>query len=298
MKKVLFLIFIVSKSFSQVYQPFIFVENKPFVYDTAAQYLGQNALNNYYKKQYVEAIKLYDSLFKLKPYYYQGYFNQARCLALIGDYERAVKALNNYVVNAKDKCNCVLIKYTKDFESLNKNKSLDSSLRKCCSNSIEKVKNEKLMSQLIVLDAVEQEILGNDNPEREGKLKENFKAFCSLVDTTNFPDINNVGYKGINSVSMIVLHADYYPAIQNSLGWKLMKQYKKKGYNVKQIAYIIDRSLRNLGRPQLYGTILSQYESGKMVLYRYDSLEELVKRRKELGFQSYEEYLKNKSILK
>lgn len=298
MKRVLFLIFIGSKSFSQVYQPFIFVENKPFVYDTAAQYLGQNALDNYYKKKYVEAVKLYDSLFKLKPYYYQGYFNQARCLAVIGDYERTVKALNNYVLYAKDKCNCALIKYTKDFESLNKNKSLDSSLIKCCPNSVEKVKNGKLMSQLIVLDAVEQEVLGNDNSEREGKLKENFKVFCSLVDTINFPSVKDIGDKGINAVSIIILHADYYPTIQNSLGRKLMKQYKKKGYNVKQIAYIIDRSLRNLGRPQLYGTILSEDGSGKRVLYKYDNLEELVKRRKELGFQSYEEYLKNKSILK
>ncbi len=298
MKRVLFLIFIVSNSFSQVYQPFIFLENRPFVYDTAAQYLGQKAIDNYYKKQYVEAVKIYDSLFILKPSYYQGYFNQARCLALIGNYERTIKALNNYVAYAKDKCNCALIKYTKDFENLNKNKRLDSSLIKCCANSVEKVRNEKLMSQLIILDAVEQEILGNNNSGREGRLKENFKVFCNLVDTTNFPSVKDIGDKGINSVSLIVLHADYYPKIQNSLGRKLMEQYKKKGYNVKQIAYIIDRSLRNLGRPQLYGTILSEDGSGKRVLYKYDSLEELVKRRKELGFQSYEEYLKNKSILK
>jgi tetratricopeptide (TPR) repeat protein len=298
MKKVLFFIFIVTKSFGQVYQPFIFVENKPFVYDTAAQHLGQKAIDKYYKKQYVEAVKLYDSLFKLKPSYYQGYFNQARCLALIGDNERAVITLNKYVVYSKERCSCDLIKYTKDFESLNKNESLDSALLKCCSYSIEKVKNEKLMSRLIVLDAVEQEILGNDNSERDRKLKENFKVFCSLVDTTNFPGVKDIGNKGINSVSLIILHADYYPTIQNSLGRKLMKQYKKKGYNVKQVAYIIDRSLRNMGQPQLYGTILYEDESGKRVLYKYDSLEELVKRRKELGFQSYEEFLKNKSILK
>lgn len=298
MKRILFFIFIVGKYFGQIYQPFIFLENKPFVYDTAAQYLGQKAIDSYYKKQYVEAVKIYDSLFILKPSYYQGYFNQARCLALIGDYERTIKALSNYVAYAKDECSCTLIKYTKDFEDLNKNKSLDSFLVKCCSNSVEKVRNEKLMAQLIVLDAVEQEILGNNNSERKGKLKENFKVFCSLVDTTNFPSVEDIGDKGINSVSLIILHADYYPTIQNSLGRKLMKQYKKKGYNVKQIAYIIDRSLRNLGQPQFYGTILSEDGSGKRVLYKYDNLEELVKRRKELGFQPYEEYLKNKSLLK
>lgn len=206
--------------------------------------------------------------------------------------------MNNYVVYSKEKCSCALVKYTKDFESLNKNKKLDSILIKCCSYSMEKVKDEKLMSKLVVLNAVEQEILGNDNSDRIGKLKENFKDFCSFVDTTNFPSVLDIGDKGINSISLIVLHADYYPTIQNSLGLKLMKQYDMKGYNVKQIAYIIDRSLMNLGRPQLYGTILSEDENGKRVLYKCDSLEELVKRRKKLGFQSYEEFLKNKSILK
>ena len=298
MKRILFLLFISWKSFSQIYQPFIFIENKPFVYDTVAQHLGQKAIASYYKKEYVEAVKIYDSLFVLKPSYYQGYFNQARCLALIGDYERTLKALNNYVTNSKDKCNCDLVRYTKDFESLHNNRSLDSFLIKCCAYSVERVKNEKLMSQLIVLDAMEQEILGSDNSDRIGKLKENFKVFCSLVDTTNFPSVKEIGNKGINAVGIIVLHADYYPAIQNSLGRKLMKQSKNKGYSVKQVAYIIDRSLMNLGQPQLYGTILSEDGNGKRVLYKYDSLEKLIKRRKELGFQSYEEYLKNKSILK
>jgi tetratricopeptide (TPR) repeat protein len=297
-KKVLFVIFVTTKSFSQVYQPFIFVENKPFVYDTTAQYLGQKALDSYYKKEYVEAVKLYDTLLKLKPSYYQGYFNQARCFALIGDNERTVIAVNKYVVHAQEKCNCALVKYTKDFESLNKHKRLDSSIVKCCSHSMEKVTNENLASKLIVLSAVEQEILGNDNSERIGKLRENFKNFCSLVDTTDFPSIKAIGEKGINSVSLIVLHADYYPTIQHSLGLKLMSQFDKKGYNAKQIAYIIDRSLSNLGRPQLYGTILSKDENGNCFLYKYDNLEELVKRRNELGLQSYEEFLKNKSILK
>jgi hypothetical protein len=274
------------------------LENKPFVYDTAAQYLGQKALDNYYKKQYPEAVKLYDSLFELKPSYYQGYFNQARCYVLIGDNKRTVEALNKYVFYAKEKCNCALIKYTKDFEDLHKNRDIDSSLAKCCSYSKGKVGNEELMSKLIVLDAVEQEILGNDNADRKARLRENFKAFCDLVDTTDFPGVKDIGEDGINSVNTIILHADYYPTIQNSLGWKLMKQDEKKGYSVKEAAYIIDRSLRNLNRPQLYGTISLEDQNGKRALYKYDDLEKLVKRRKELGFQPYEEYLKNKSILK
>jgi hypothetical protein len=287
---------------AQIYQHFIFIEGKPFVYDVPNQQLAEKAIGFYYQGINDSAIFYYKKLIEQKPNYYQAYFNIAKIYARQKDYLNVEKSLIKYVQYAKENCSCSFLNETEEFKTFSDSTSLALIKKDCCANHEKYVSDNKLAKPDLLLalqfiEGKEQEILGNNIANREELLKANFSEFNRIVDTTFLPGHSDIG-KGTALVELIVLHTDYYPEIQNSLGKKILISAETKGYNPKMAAYIIDRSLRNMNKPQLYGTILIQNEKGESISYQYDNYDALVKRRKELGFQSLEDFLKNKSITK
>lgn len=303
--KVIYLFtFLSSQAFSQIYQPFIFIDNRPMVYDVPLQELAQKALTFYYFRTLDSSVYYYNLLLNKKPSYYQGYYNLARAYALKNDYKGTINALSNYVSNVKEECNCSFLTDVDSFKPYKDSVAFKAIVTKCCGSFLKYVLEKKItqpekLLKITYLDGKEQEILGNDSlyknrSEQIQQLKRNFAAFTQVIDTTNFPSAASIG-KGIELIQLIVLHADYYPGIQFSLGQKLLSCSEEKGYNPKMAAYIIDRALRNMGKPQLYGTILLR-NNAEVTLYNYDDLEKLKERRKKLNFQTVDEYLKNQSI--
>lgn len=87
------LVILANNSFAQLFQPFVFQENQPFVYDTIPQILAQKGISAYYKDHLNDAITYYDSVLLVKPTYYQAYFNLSRFLARNGQIDRSKEAL-------------------------------------------------------------------------------------------------------------------------------------------------------------------------------------------------------------
>lgn len=292
---------------SQIYQHFIFVNNIPLNYDMPCQQLAQKAIIYYYNGNNDSSIFYYRKLLHLKPDYYQGYFNIAKAYAQKQDYRNVMDCLKKYVRLSKEKCICSYLTETEEFKTIIDSLPFLPVKDSCCyyqnKYAIDnKLRHPEVLSKLQYLDGREQEILGNtnywqkDGSAGEALLKNNFTEFAALIDTTNLPGHEDIG-KGTGLVQLIVLHCDYYPSIQYNLGKKILIS-KEKGYDPKMGAYIIDRSLQNMGKPQLYGTVLLKNNTGEEILYQYDDLEEVKKRREKLHMQTIEEYLKNKSITK
>jgi hypothetical protein len=273
-------------------------------YDMPLQITAERGIRDFYFEKLDSSIYHYKKLLLLKPEYYQGHYNIARAYAKNKDYINAILSIEKYVKFSKEECRCSYLNNS-DFENIC-DTAFNNSKRKCCEKFEIYVKEKKLTKPALLLQlenyvGKEQEVLGDrhwngKNRERDSILKINFLEFTQIVDTINFPTETEIG-KGVGSVSVIILHADYFPSIQNSLGQKLLK-LETKGYDPKTAAYIIDRSLRNMNKPQLYGTILIKKNGKDYALYDYDDIEKLKERRKNLCFQPIEDYMQNLSITK
>jgi hypothetical protein len=165
--------------------------------------------------------------------------------------------------------------------------------------------NYELTDQIEYYLGKDQEILSNprfiDNKnklEKDSLLKQNIIELMEKVDTSKFPLKSEIGTEGIGALHILFLHMDYWPLIQFSIGNKMLSLGSENGYSEKDAAYIIDRSLRNMKKPQLYGTILITNKDGKRELYPVDDLEKVKERREKLGFQSLNDYFQNLSITK
>lgn len=304
MKNILLVIalFFNSNMHSQIYQHFIF---KPGTrtYDTEKQQLAEKAINFYYSANYDSAIFYYSELINSDTNYYQAYYNLAKCYIKKGDTHNAIINASKYVNFSKQNCKCSFFKDAL-FNDVKNDTSFVSTINKCRQYFNEyvaenKIQNPELLLAIQYYDAKEQEILGNrviSKNERDSLLYNNFSLMFSNIDTVHFPDKKAIG-NGTSLIQIMVLHMDYKPALQYYYGVRML-QMKNKNYNKKMSAYIVDRALKNMNRPQLYGTILVKNENNQSVLYQVDNHEKMIKRRKKLKFQPIEEYLKNKSITK
>lgn len=63
--------------------------------------------------------------------------------------------------------------------------------------------------------------------------------------------------------------------------------------DLKYKAYFIDKIRIGEGSPQLYGTQIKKNECGKVELFEVEDMNNLDKRRNEMGLESVDEYLKN-----
>lgn len=260
-----------------------------------AQFHAEKAIDFYYKENFDSSIVYYHKVNNLLPDYWQSFYNSAVCFAMKSQKDSCFCYLKKYITFSKEKVSLGYLK-NENFKLIGDD-SLEILKNLAVSSLIlDKSKNISLITQLEYIDAREQEILGNNKISKTNKdslLLINFINFCSIVDTNDFPSKNEIGI-ATGAIYRLVLHLDYEPNIQLSLGRKMLKQ-TKKGYNEKGSAYIVDRSLRNLGKPQLYGTII---ENNSNSLYKVDDMKKVIKRRKKLKFQSIEDYLQNKSITK
>jgi tetratricopeptide (TPR) repeat protein len=285
---------------SQVFQPFIFREAS-FLPDTVLQATANRGMNCYYHMQYDSAVVFYKQLLQAKPHYYVGYFNLAVFYARMQEFGHAMDALEKYIALSDKKCNYPVMQFSCHFNALHDSarfvRLLKLAKRKD-EHRKEKVCQPSLRDQLYYLVALEQEWLGNVNmsfSERSDSIRARvFEPMLQLLDTTHLPGKRELG-AATAYLGLLILHADYLPAVQVSLG-KQMLVRAEDGFEPKQAAYIIDRGLRNLHLPQRYGTILTSSAKGEHSLYTVDDWNLMVERRRALHFQPIEEYIQNLNI--
>ncbi len=303
-KLILILLYIISikNTKGQLYQHFIFKNNIVGQYDMTLQPIALKALSFYYSKQLDSSAFYYLKLLKSYPSYYQGYYNLSRVYSSKSDKSQVLTSISNYIRLSGSDCKCSFLNSV--FENFKMDSTIEMLRDSCCSKFLEYCNKEKITNpnqylQLESLDGIEQEILGNtylNKNEKNDLLKLNFKKFLAVIDTNNLPRKDSIG-KAIAYVELLILHLDYLPNLQYSLGKKLFKN-ENRGYFKKMAAYIIDRALRNLGKPQIYGTLIEKDTEGKFKLYKVDKLKKVIKRRRKIGFQTIEEFQKNKEITK
>mgnify|MGYP000197491959 FL=1 len=125
--------------------------------------------------------------------------------------------------------------------------------------------------------------------------KQNLIKVVSLIEKCGMPTIKQVSKKQMNAIWLVFQHGDnanrkkYFP---------LLKKSAENGdLNKSNIALMEDRILMIDGKPQIYGSQISQNsETKKWELYELEKPETVDKRRAEVGLGSLKEYVKNWNI--
>ena len=120
--------------------------------------------------------------------------------------------------------------------------------------------------------------------------KQNLIKVVSLIENCGMPTTKEVSKKQINTIWLVLQHGDnanrkkYFP---------LLKKAAENGdLNKSDIALMEDRILWEEGKPQIYGTQVSQNrETKKHELYELANPETVDKRRAEMGLQPLQGYL-------
>jgi hypothetical protein len=125
--------------------------------------------------------------------------------------------------------------------------------------------------------------------------RQNLIKVVSLIENCGMPTIKEVSKKQMSAIWLVFQHGDntsrkkYFP---------LLKKSAKNGdLNKSNIALMQDRILMIDGKPQIYGSQISQNrETKKWELYKLENVETVDKRRAEVGLGSLKEYVKNWNI--
>lgn len=130
------------------------------------------------------------------------------------------------------------------------------------------------------------------NPETD---RQNLIKVVSLIENCGMPTTKEVSKKQMRAIWLVFQHADntnrkkYFP---------LLKKSTKNGdLNKSHIALMEDRILMMEGKPQIYGSqITENRETKEWELYELDKPEFVDKRRAEVGLGTLKEYVKNWKI--
>lgn len=117
----------------------------------------------------------------------------------------------------------------------------------------------------------------------------NQELVISIIEKCGMPTLNDVSQQQMNAIWLGLQHTNkkyrkkYFPQIE--------KAVKNGDLSKHQYALMKDRVLMDEGKPQLYGT---QFKRGK--LYKLESPDQVNERRKEMGMEPIENYLKKHNM--
>lgn len=146
--------------------------------------------------------------------------------------------------------------------------------------------NKKLAQKIIEMKNIDQEM--RFQSRKPGKNLTNFIIYAidgvhghrikSIIKDYGYPTHKLIGKEGMEAFWLLVQHQDYDVKLQE-------RCFKYCDFNSKNKAYLIDRVRANTERPQIYGT---QFNAPIADEKNVD------KRRKKVGLEPLEEYLKRK----
>lgn len=155
-------------------------------------------------------------------------------------------------------------------------------------------KKSQILEEVYALD---QNMRSNGNHEDfDPKIdRQNLVKVISIIEKCGMPTTKDVSKKQMNAIWLVFQHADntnrkkYFP---------LLKKSAENGdLNKSNIALMEDRILTMDGKPQKYGSQISQnFETKKWEIYNLENPEFVDKRRSEVGLGTLKEYLQNWNI--
>ena len=125
--------------------------------------------------------------------------------------------------------------------------------------------------------------------------RENLVTIVSLIEKCGMPTLKEVNQKQMSAIWLVFQHADNYHRK------KYLSQLKKSAENgdlrKSQMALMEDRILMIDGKPQIYGSQISQdRENGGWKIYDLANPETVDKRRAEIGMEPLSEYVSRWNI--
>lgn len=138
-----------------------------------------------------------------------------------------------------------------------------------------------------IFEKDQKDILLEDQEERKKRVSENTQFLKDIISEIGWPTISKVGENASGIAWFLAQHSDYHLDFQKQC-LELMQSQPKGEVKTQNIAYLIDRTRKNAGEPQLYG---SQFEKN-WELWKVEDPEHLDERRKEMGLSSIDTYIK------
>lgn len=117
----------------------------------------------------------------------------------------------------------------------------------------------------------------------------NTQRMKEIVTEIGWPTISKVGSQASYMAWLLVQHADLDNEFQQFC-LALMKVQPANEVNRQNIAYLEDRVRIHQGQPQIYGTQFYTDEQGELVPRPIEDLENVDKRRAEVGLNTLAEY--------
>ena len=177
---------------------------------------------------------------------------------------------------------------------------------KCCNK--EKIENKDLQIQLIKMQ-IEDQLSRNGNVEELAQKynieidktksrsvpeidSSNQLQLIQIINNYGFPAKKEVGIDGMNSVFLIIQHADRNTSWQKSQLDNIENSVKNKDLPADKYAYLVDRININSGKKQIFGTQVKNINinESKVEYHPIQDTLDLDKRRKELGLMPISTY--------
>ncbi|WP_125916347.1 DUF6624 domain-containing protein [Hymenobacter coccineus] len=121
-------------------------------------------------------------------------------------------------------------------------------------------------------------------------IRTNFPTVKKILDTYGYPNFTLVGQESSDHYFTLVQHSDFNQDFQQRVLKIMRREVDNKNASGKQYAFLTDRIATTKGDPQVYGTQVLM--SGNSKVKPCISPAELNKRRKSVGLEPIEDYLK------
>lgn len=152
----------------------------------------------------------------------------------------------------------------------------------------------KIMIDCSMVDLLLDKAIEADQANRTGFTEydkmievENQRLLLNIFEQCGFPHSKNIKKESVVHAFIILLHSDY--KIQKKYYDEVVKAIEAGDLRKSDIAYLEDKMLRALQRPQKYGTQDSYNENGNLILAPYDDFEKVNERRIEVGLPVLDE---------
>ncbi len=283
-------------------------ETDNFQYETDEEWkLAYRIFESEYLQNYELGASQLDSLIKLYKKVEPRIFNSGlKCLARLNENEKLLEILKKSSAENKNRiCNEEWFTQLPDHE---KNNAICNSFKQ----TQKEITHPQIREQLLIMYINDQFVRGTSKAELHELTKlevdahlynikdpissdgMNQKKLKKIIDDFGFPSRSMVGELGMNSVFFVLQHSDWDKEFQNSQLENLEKAVRNGDIHGQHYAYFVDRIRINSDKEQLYGTQFSYVDKskGEAVLAPVEDIENLNKRRKEMGMMPMETYKK------
>lgn len=274
--------------------------------------LAKQGYKVYEDKDYAKSVDIFEQAFKLAKPKPSDLYNAA-CAATLG--KQTDKAFD-FLAQAIDGgySNLVHLKTDTDLTSLHPDNRWKEiiivKIEKKQADELAKLKYPKLIKILDSLVIPDQAIRNRHNELRKQGFIEDSTIIKKLIiewkmiDSLNtiesqkifnqygFLGFEEVGKAGSNNFWVLIQHTYKNPKFQETVLSEMKKHVERKNANGTDYAYLVDKTMINVGKQQIYGTQMRRNkDTGITTPNNLFEPENVNKRRAEVGLDTIEEYI-------